>query len=136
MCIRDRRSYHDILIGGSAYKAIASRKRSLKELEDYSFVSLISGTGTSDLYIRFFYENHMRFSPDMEVATTDQILPMVRSNLGIGFCPEGIARPAVERGEVYEILLEEEIPERQITLVEDSGKPQSIAVQKLLTYFK
>lgn len=50
------RSYHDILIGGSAYKAIASRKRSLKELEDYSFVSLISGTGTSDLYIRFFYE--------------------------------------------------------------------------------
>ena len=79
------RSYHDILIGGSAYKAIASRKRSLKELEDYSFVSLISGTGTSDLYIRFFYENHMRFSPDMEVATTDQILPMVRSNLGIGF---------------------------------------------------
>ena len=32
--------------------------------------------------------------------------------------------------------LEEEIPERQITLVEDSGKPQSIAVQKLLTYFK
>lgn len=54
---------------------------------------------------------------------------MVRSNLGIGFCPEGIARPAVERGEVYEILLEEEIPERQITLVEDSGKPQSIAVQ-------
>jgi ABC-type phosphate transport system ATPase subunit len=28
------------------------------------------------------------------------------------------------------------IPERQITIVEDSGKPQSIAVQKLLTYFK
>ena len=38
--------------------------------------------------------------------------------------------------EVAENLLAEEIPERQITLVEDSGKPQSIAVQKLLTYFK
>ena len=85
---------------------------------------------------RFFYENHLRFSPDMEVATTDQILPMVRCNLGIGFCPEGIARPAIERKEVFEIELEEEIPERQITIVEDSGKPQSIAVQKLLTYFK
>lgn len=70
----------------------------------------------------------------MEVATTDQILPMVRCNLGIGFCPEGIARPAIERKEVFEIELEEEIPERQITIVEDSGKPQSIAVQKLLTY--
>ena len=40
------------------------------------------------------------------------------------------------RKEVFEIELEEEIPERQITIVEDSGKPQSIAVQKLLTYFK
>ena len=90
------RSYHDILIGGSAYKTTASRKRSLKELADFSFVSLSAGTGTNDLYVRFFYENHLRFSPDMEVATTDQILPMVRCNLGIGFCPEGIARPAIE----------------------------------------
>ena len=130
------RSYRDILIGGSAYKTTASRKRSLKELADFSFVSLSAGTGTNDLYVRFFYENHLRFSPDMEVATTDQILPMVRCNLGIGFCPEGIARPAIERKEVFEIELEEEIPERQITIVEDSGKPQSIAVQKLLTYFK
>ena len=130
------RSYHDILIGGSAYKTTASRKRSLKELADFSFVSLSAGTGTNDLYVRFFYENHLRFSPDMEVATTDQILPMVRCNLGIGFCPEGIARPAIEHKEVFEIELEEEIPERQITIVEDSGKPQSIAVQKLLTYFK
>lgn len=29
------RSYHDILIGGSAYKTTASRKRSLKELADF-----------------------------------------------------------------------------------------------------
>ena len=77
----------------------------------------------------------MRFSPDMEVATTDQILPMVRSNLGIGFCPEGIARPAVERGEVYEILLEEEIPERQITLVEDSGKTTKYRCTKTINLF-
>lgn len=47
------RSYHDILIGGSAYKTTASRKRSLKELADFSFVSLSAGTGTNDLYVRF-----------------------------------------------------------------------------------
>lgn len=52
------RSYHDILIGGSAYKTTASRKRSLKELVDFSFVSLSAGTGTNDLYVRFFYKNH------------------------------------------------------------------------------
>ena len=35
------RSYHDILIGGSAYKTTASRKRSLKELADFSFVPFL-----------------------------------------------------------------------------------------------
>ena len=108
----------------------------LEDIMEEKKKPMTAGTGTNDLYVRFFYKNHLRFSPDMEVATTDQILPMVRCNLGIGFCPEGIARPAIERKEVFEIELEEEIPERQITIVEDSGKPQSIAVQKLLTYFK
>lgn len=55
------RSYHDILIGGSAYKTTASRKRSLKELADFSFVSLSAGTGTNDLYVRFFYKTTFGF---------------------------------------------------------------------------
>mgnify|MGYP000795337843 CR=1 FL=1 len=67
----------------------------------------------------------------MEVATTDQILPMVRCNLGIGFCPEGIARPAIEHKEVFEIELEEEIPERQICLVYDSQHPMGAAAREL-----
>ena len=129
-------SFREILIGGRKYSDIAAKMQSINNLADIPFISLGGESATRELYMQYFLNHNMPFNPDMEAATTDQILPMVRSNLGIGFCPEGIARPAVERGEVYEILLEEEIPERQITLVEDSGKPQSIAVQKLLTYFK
>ena len=92
------RSYHDILIGGSAYKTTASRKRSLKELADFSFVThFLPAPEPMICIVRFFYENHLRFLRIWKIATTDQILPMVRCNLGIGFCPEGIARPAIER---------------------------------------
>ena len=91
------RSYHDILIGGSAYKTTAKPQTQFKGT--CGFFPLFPFLPAPEPMIcmsGFFYENHLRFSPDMEVATTDQILPMVRCNLGIGFCPEGIARPAIE----------------------------------------
>ncbi len=130
------RSYHDILIGGSAYKTTAKPQPQFKGT--CGFFPLFPFLPAPEPMIcmsGFFYENHLRFSPDMEVATTDQILPMVRCNLGIGFCPEGIARPAIEHKEVFEIRTRRRNSERQITIVEDSGKPQSIAVQKTADLF-
>ena len=50
----------------------------------------------------------------MEASTTDQILPMVAHNLGIGFYPEALASEPIARGEVLPIRLVEPIPEREI----------------------
>lgn len=130
------RSYHDILIGGSAYKTTASRKRSLKELADFSFVSLSAGTGTNDLYVRFFYKNHLRFSPDMEVATTDQILPMVRCNLGIGSVRKALQDRPLSAKRFSRSNSKKKFRSARSPLWKTAENPQSIAVQKLLTYFK
>ena len=46
----------------------------------------------------------------MEASTTDQILPMVAHNLGIGFYPEALASEPIARGEVLPIRLVEPIP--------------------------
>ncbi len=50
------------------------------------------------------------FHPDMEAVTTDQILPMVEYNLGIGFYPEELARDALKSRTVCRIPLIEEAP--------------------------
>ena len=75
-------------------------------------------------------------APDMEASTTDQILPMVAHNLGIGFYPEALASEPIARGEVLPIRLVEPIPEREICLIRDTSRPESIAARKLMEYLQ
>ena len=72
----------------------------------------------------------------MEASTTDQILPMVAHNLGIGFYPEALASEPIARGEVLPIRLVEPIPEREICLIRDTSRPESIAARKLMEYLQ
>lgn len=64
------------------------------------------------------------------------ILPAVRHNLGIGFIPEEFASGDVKAGEVFEIEMEEKLPERDITLVYDSEYPRSIAAKAFQKYLE
>ncbi len=40
---------------------------------------------------QYFEKNGLKFEADIELATTDMILPAVRHNLGIGFIPPEFA---------------------------------------------
>ena len=67
----------------------------------------------------------------MEVATADQILPMVKNDLGIGFLPDTFAEEAIRKQEIYPLRLAEKIPERFICLVKNSGHTLNIAAREL-----
>ncbi|MEI3359510.1 MAG: hypothetical protein V8R41_11620 [Dorea formicigenerans] len=53
--------------------------------------------GTRELYNSFFLEHGLSFAPDMETATTDQMLPLIIHNLGIGFYPKKMAELALDK---------------------------------------
>ena len=61
----------------------------------------------------------------------DQILPMVEHGLGIGFYPSQLAAPRIARGELFCIPLDQPVPERAITLVEDTARPRSTAMKAI-----
>lgn len=71
------------------------------------------------------------FKPELQAAATDQILPLVKHDLGIGYMPEIFAKEAIEKGEVYCLSLREEIPSRQICFVENERYPLSVAANEL-----
>ena len=56
---------------------------------------------------------------------------MVTHDLGIGFIPEEFAARAVKEKEVFEIRVAEEIPPRNICLVENTKYPLSVAAFQL-----
>ena len=121
----------DILVGNRQYDFLAKDPVHLAEIVRYPFICLGKHTTTYEFYSKFYLEHGLILSPDTEVATIDQILPMILHNLGIGFLPEKLARDAISKGEVVKIPLIEQIPQRNICLVEDRSAPLSIAANAL-----
>lgn len=125
------KEFREILIAGKHFQELEGRKISLKELAKYPMVCLGRDTKTYEFYSQLFSRHDVVLQPDIEAATADQILPMVKHDLGLGFLPESFAREALKRGEVFPVQLKETIPSRYICLIKDSGRPLSIAAKEL-----
>ncbi|XCP85006.1 LysR family transcriptional regulator [Roseburia hominis] len=121
----------EILIAGKHFEELAKRRISIKELTEYPLVCLGRETKTYEFYSQIFSQYGAILHPDIEAATADQILPMVRYDLGLGFLPDSLAKEALEEGEVFQVELKETIPSRYICLIKDSGRPLSLAAKEL-----
>ena len=84
-----------------------------------------------NFYNKIFLKHGIELNPDTEVATTDQIIPLVKSDLGMAFVPEPMARESIEKNEIVEISLKEKIPNREICIVHDCQHPLNSAARKL-----
>lgn len=123
--------FEEILVTGPDLSFLSKRTMHLKELTQYPFICLNRETKTYEYYNSMFIKNGLVLQPDIEAATADQILPMVKNDLGIGFLPRAFATEALQKGEVFEIQLAEKLPMRRICLVKDKSRPQSIAAKAL-----
>ena len=132
------RKYRDILIAGMRFEELKAGKEelSLKELVSYPWISLTAETITRRFLNEYFEKNSLTFTPDMELATTDMILPAVKHNLGLGFIPAEFADSELKSGQVFEIKVKEKLPERNIILIYDMEYPQSIAAKEFQKFLK
>ena len=123
--------FQDILVAGPHFAHLAQDTFSLRNLQHYPLILLNRQTNTRDFYNQFFLSHGLSLLPDIEASSTDQVLPMIKYNLGIGFIPDALARESLEKQEIFEIKLDCEIPRRGISLVRDTSRTTSIAVREL-----
>ena len=97
---RDVAVFQEIPVCGKAYQYLAAQLLTWEHLDTLPIISLCKGTSTHQLYSDWFRAHDLTFTPDIEAATADQILPMVRANLGIGFIPEQAAKKAAGDGSI------------------------------------
>lgn len=101
----------------------------LKDLIQYPIVSLEKGRSTHTFYTELFAKHGVSFSPDIEAATADQIIPIVKHNLGVGFVPEQFLYD--EPNGIYRLNLKDQIPTREICVVTRKGHSPSLAAREL-----
>lgn len=124
-------AFREVPVCAKAFLETTGETWTLKELVSFPMISLCAGTSTHTLYSGWFQTHGLSFSPDIEAATADQILPLVSAGLGIGFLPEEAARAAAESGSVQILKLAEQTPERTICLVKHRNVPLSVAAETL-----
>ena len=113
--------FKEILAGGRQYKDRWESPVNLWELKDCPWIGLGKGTATYELYRAFFEEHHTKLELDVEVASSDLLLPLIGKNLGIGFVPESLAVPFWEEESIVQIPLNHPSPKRSIEVVFDPG---------------
>jgi len=127
--------FQDILISGPQFADLVGRKIRLADLAQYPLVCLARGTTAFEFYSKLYRDYGLELEADIEVATADLVLPMVRSGLGLGFLPYEFAREELQAGRVIRLDLIEPIPERHICLIQDEHRGLSVAArtfQKML----
>lgn len=125
--VTELKTYRDVAVCGAAFSDRFREAVSIRELIAYPIVGL-GHTKTYDYYVSEFAKYGLTFAPDIEVATVDQILPMVENNLGVGFVPSFFLN---DKPELCKIRLIEQFPDRTICLVKRKDRPLSLAAKKL-----
>ena len=122
------RKFHEVAVCSAAFSELLGEKVGFAELLSYPMISLGTQTKSFELYSEFFAEEGLHYHPETEAATADQILPMVKADLGIGFIPREFLQ-GVEG--VFVIETEKSLPEREIRIVKRHEQTLSIAAKEL-----
>lgn len=130
----DLMEFREILAGGRQYAHLSKNIWKLRELKEYPWISLGKDTATRQNYDTYFLEHGVEIEPDLEVATSDLIIPLIKSNFGIGFVSEELAKPWIESGELSEIPIESRRPVRKTCLVYDRARGRNAAAEELRKY--
>lgn len=103
-----------------------------KEINRYPLICLTPGTGSRIYLEHLFLEHHIPLQPDIEIASSDLITPLVEENMGIGFVPKVFAEKAIRKGKVLEVKFSSALPDRSICMLTDPTRQQSVICQKFM----
>lgn len=125
------KNFDEIAVCGSAFSQIADKELTLSEIAKLPIICLGEQTKTYAFYSDLFLKHGLSFSPSVEAATADQILPLVTNNLGIGFIPKEFLKNRNSDEGIHILKLKDTIPQRSVCLIKRTGFSLSIAARKL-----
>ena len=127
------KEFQEILVGGRSFSALAKHKLSFSDMCDQPLICLGKNTATYHFYEELFLRWGVAMKPEIEAATADQVLALVRNELGLAFLPEEMAQEAIRQGELISMPIKEKMPKRNVCMIYDGKRPMGAAAQKLKT---
>ena len=129
---RKVRDIQDIFVAGKKFAYLADRKLSYKDLETLPVMCLEGNTSTRAYVEGFLRENSVHLQPEFELATSDMLIRFAMRGFGIAGVAEDFALEAMEKGEIFRLHFDREIPKRHFCIVTDEKVPMTAAARRFL----
>lgn len=124
------KNFNEVAVCGSAFSHLKEKKLTFSDLAGLPLISLGEQTQTYAFYSDLFLKHGLTFSPSVEVATADQILPLVANGLGIGFVPEEFLNDVKPTDSITRLNLAEPIPSGSICYMQRADFSPGVALKK------
>ena len=127
--------HESILIAGKKYAELQNTVLKLSDLLSHPFISLCQGTAGRSYIDHLFIDAGLSITPEIEIPTSDLIVPLVRNNLGFGIITRLFAERDIRDGSILEMKLKEKLPKRRFLLCTNryhTLSPRAMEFTKLL----
>ena len=128
--VRPLQKIEEVPVCSKSFPFSSSEVLLKSDLETYPIIGLGEKTASFQFYSDYFSQMGLEFRPDLEASTADQILPMVKSDLGIGFVPKAFITEE-DMDKLILLQVESQIPSRNICLIKRDDISLSIAASEL-----
>ena len=123
-------SIQEVAVCTKQYEIEEGTKLSNNQIFEHSIIGLEENTSSFTFYTEYFNSIGVTYKTDIEAATADQILPMVKSDLGIGFVPTDFLNKE-DMDNLVILDLEKELPKRNICILKRKNTSLSLAAHEL-----
>ncbi len=123
---------HDVFIGGSAYKALSGKTITRKQLIEYPLIMLETLSNSRRAVDAEFFSDGIILKPEIELGTHELLIDFARIGLGISCVTREFSDI---RGELFEIQLDQPLPERTLELCWLENEQASSAKKKFIEMF-
>ena len=129
MKVKVLKDFHDVFVGDPDCFAFKHLPCSLKELLEYPILMLSSKSTTSEYLYHTFAAHDLKLLPEVELNSNDLLMDLARIGLGIACVPDYMLDP---EDSLKPIPLTEQLPSRQLILVQHDNLPVSQAAERFL----
>lgn len=124
------RSVKEVPVCSTAFAISTGTTITEEQIKKYPLIGLGEKTGSFAFYSELFSKIGLSFSPDVEATTADQILPMIKSDLGIGFVPtDFLEKESMEKLVILD--MKPPIPSRNVCILKRKDTSLSIVAAEL-----
>ncbi|OAH58344.1 LysR family transcriptional regulator [Domibacillus aminovorans] len=122
----------DTFVYGEKFKKIFSKPLSLHELVKLPLIFLEPKSNSRKYVEDYMISKGIKISPEFELGSHDLLLDFAKINLGIACVTKEFSQEYLNKGWVYEVQLNEEIPKRNIGVCFLKSVPLSPASTKFV----